>query len=366
MQQIAQRAIYKDAAGNVRVMTEDGNDPLYGEWMQSGPNAPKPVGRGEFMRKMNTMPQYRTATDVSGEGGIRGPEGPKAPGMETKAPQGLPEPQEPTGQFNLLGDVGRKQAQQDYRRVMSGGDKIQPQIAISNQREQEITAKAETARQNGDMLNQATALVLSLPEAGLSAPGASADLRQKWLRFSQDVVNQVPDAVFKAAGVKRSDYIIKPEELGTMAAYEKLMAVRQFATVQNAGERSLGALDTAAKVVPALNLSRDAIINIMAGQYREKQIALDQERYLNDYKNLYSTRGGTEGAYLAQNALRSFRTDMSALKYQREEEAFKKLLKQPGFANVILKGGDFQPEFFDQYAKEKLNSPMLRRWITND
>jgi hypothetical protein len=185
-------------------------------------------------------------------------------------------------------------------------------------------------------------------------------------RMVNEIVNQMPEAFFNDVVKKpRSAFMIDPKELGTAGAYEKILALQQFATAQNAGERSYGALQTAAKVIPSLNLPKEEIVNILAGQFRDKQIALDQERYLNDYKNLYSTRGGTEGAYLAQNARRQFREDMSATRYQQEEEAFKRLLKQPGFANVILRGEKFNPEFFDRYAKEKLNAPMLRRWIEN-
>jgi hypothetical protein len=153
--------------------------------------------------------------------------------------------------------------------------------------------------------------------------------------------------------------------MGTKDAYDKLIALQKFATVQNAGERSFGALQTASTVVPQSNMSREAIINILAGQFRDKQIALDADRYLADYKNLFSTRGGTEGAYLAQSADRLIRQKLNSDFYAQEEEAFKKLLKQPGIANVLFGGGKFNPEFLDRYSAERLNSPMLRRWLEN-
>ena len=362
LQLIAQRAIYKDAAGNIRIMLRDGSDPLYGEWMRD-PNAPEPVGRSEFLRKLQSMPKYANVEDVSP---FNKPEITPSTGVKKPSERGELEATMPTGPFNFIDDATAAKAKDDYYRVMSGGDKMLPQLQQSQLREADIISKAEAARRSGDTLSQLSGLVLSLPETGITAVGPTSPVRMQITRSLNEIVNQMPESFFTNVIKRpRSEFLIDPKELGSAGAAQKIMALQQFATAQNAGERSFGALQTASKVIPSLDLPREEIINIFAGQFRDKQINLDKRRFLEDYKRLYSTRGGSEGAYLAQNAEQEFMRRMNATYYNQEEEAFKRLLKQPGFANTILRGEKFNPEFFDRYAKEKLNSPMLRRWIEN-
>jgi len=362
LQLIAQRAIYKDAAGNIRVMLPDGSDPLLGEWMRD-PNAPAPVGRAEFLRKLQSMPKYANVEDVSP---FNKPEIKPATGAKPSGERGGFEATMPTGPYNFIDDATAAKAKDDYYRVMSGGDKMLPQLQQSQLREADIIAKAEAARRSGDTLSQTAGLILSLPENGISAVGPTAPVRMQLTNLVNEAINQMPESFFTNVIKKpRSEFLINPAELGLAGAAEKINALNQFATAQNAGERSFGALQTAGKVVPSLNLPREAIINILAGQFRDKQINLDKRRFLEDYKGLYSTRGGSEGAYLAQSAEQEFMRRMNSTYYNAEEEAFKRLLKQPGFATTILRGEKFNPEFFDRYAKEKLNAPMLRRWIEN-
>lgn len=362
LQLIAQRAIYKDAAGNIRIMLPDGSDPLYGEWMRD-PNAPAPVGRSEFLRKLQSMPKYANVEDVSP---FKKTEITPATGVKKASERGEFEPSMPTGTFNFIDEATAAKAKDDYYRVMSGGDKMLPQLQQSQLREADIISKAEAARRSGDTLSQLSGLILSLPETGITAVGPTSPVRMQITRGLNEIVNQMPESFFTNVIKRpRSEFLIDPKELGSAGAAQKIMALQQFATAQNAGERSFGALQTASKVIPSLDLPREEIINILAGQFRDKQINLDKRRFLEDYKGLYSTRGGSEGAYLAQNAEQEFMRRMNATYYNQEEEAFKRLLKQPGFANTILRGEKFNPEFFDRYAKEKLNAPMLRRWIEN-
>ena len=362
LQLIAQRAIYKDAAGNIRIMLPDGSDPLYGEWMRD-PNAPAPVGRAEFLRKLQSMPKYANVEDVSP---FNKQEIKPATGAKPSGERGGFEATMPTGPFNFIDDATAAKAKDDYYRVMSGGDKMLPQLQQSQLREADIISKAEASRRSGDTLSQLSGLILSLPENGITAVGPTSPVRMQITRGLNEIVNQMPETFFTNVIKKpRSEFLIDPKELGSAGAAQKIMALQQFATAQNAGERSFGALQTASKVIPSLDLPREEIINILAGQFRDKQINLDKRRFLEDYKGLYSTRGGSEGAYLAQSAEQEFMRRMNATYYNAEEEAFKRLLKQPGFANTILRGEKFNPEFFDRYAKEKLNAPMLRRWIEN-
>ena len=164
-------------------------------------------------------------------------------------------------------------------------------------------------------------------------------------------------------------------------------------TTTNADQNSREALQAAFAGTPGTQMTKAAALDVVTSMYVAKQRALDQQKYLQEWKNQAAQNQDTGGQYLAQNAQAAFRQDHNDNSYQLEKHNLRNLLgpiDQNG--NPIMnkgvplpapaaldkngnpvklfdlatnpslsKYGDKTPQLVEKYAK----SPYLSRYILN-
>jgi hypothetical protein len=277
-----------------------------------------------------------------------GTAGAAAPGAKPAAPAPL-----------FLGDAGRTQAKADKDLMVIDPKASQPQKVESNAVEAAVNQRANDAKVMGNRLNQLSGYILSLPETGWTTSGPTAAVRNAWSGY----INNILDV----ANVPK-EYRISPQDIGSAEAAQKIARSLEFAQSQGADQRSLGALQRAAETVPQLGLSKDGDIKILSGLYQEKQEALDQRRYLTEYKNYLRDTYGPAFAnnYFAQNALKTFADERSGTKLGEEKANIERFLRakrgdQPLFKEFY--GANRKPS---EYIDRLLGQTGLSRYIENN
>ena len=98
---------------------------------------------------------------------------------------------------------------------------------------------------------------------------------------------------------------LNPEDVGSKQAADKISGMLQFAQLNSNDTHSLGALQAAGRVIPSTANSYEGAVDILSGLYLDKQKAIDQNNYINEYKKLATQKGGPVFAnrYLVQDAL---------------------------------------------------------------
>jgi hypothetical protein len=234
-----------------------------------------------------------------------------------------PQPAKPdTNEYQFLGDEGRKQAEKNYQDVFINGDKETraQELGQSQTAYKTLQANAEDARRAGDTLNQITRLVVAAPQEGLMSLGPnSSNVRS--------AIGQLNDLARRAGA---SDLVILPEEVGKQAAQEKLAKMQQFQSTSNAGQHSIAALQTAAQIVATPDLSREAALELIAGNQISKQKELDLQNYVKEYvQHTRNTHPGMPQSYaLVHDAIMQFRKDNDEDKYTRDKEALVDMLSK--------------------------------------
>jgi hypothetical protein len=299
------------------------------------------VARGErvsILGKQEPVSQPGAAT----------PAGATAPGAKPAAQAPL-----------FLGDAGRNQAKADRELLLIDPAASRPQKAESNAVEAAVNQRASDAAAVGNRLNQLSGYILSLPDTGWTASGPTSELRNAWSGYFNDALNvaKVPKQIR-----------ISPEDIGNAEAAKKIASSLTFAQSQGADQRSLGALQRAAETVPQLGLSKEGDIKILSGLYQEKQEALDQRRYLTEYKNYLRDTYGPAFAnnYLAQNALKIFADERSGTRLGEEKASIERFLRakrgdQPLFKEFY--GANRKPS---EYIDRLLGQTGLSRYIENN
>jgi len=260
----------------------------------------------------------------------------------------------------FLGDRGRSKAMEDHQLMLIDKQGSQPLKQTSNQVEANVEQGAREAADMGRRLNQLSSYLLSLPETGWTASGPTAELRNAWSSYYNDLLNiaKIPQDILR----------INPGDIGTIEAARKVAASLEFAQTNRADQRSLGALQRAAATIPQIGQSKDGDIKILAGLYQDKQTILDERRYLNEYKNHIRQQYGPAFAnnYFAQNALDAFRQERTGDMLGEEKAKIERFLRakrgdQPLFKEFY--GANRKPT---EYIDRLLGSAGLSRYIENN
>jgi hypothetical protein len=262
-----------------------------------------------------------------------------------------------------VGDIGSSTAESDYTRLLSlEPAQWQPEKAISTKVEEGITQNASSAHNQGNSLAQLSSSLMAMPDQGMLSGGALNNVKTSIIARANDVIRSIGPSI----GIDPKDYVIgdvsSDDPMALKAAADKLAGVMQFARASGADQNSLGALETASLVVPKTDLSKNQALQVLASLYVDKQHALDQASYLNEYKNnLAASHPGMGNMYLAQNAQNAFRRDHSDIEYGKAKKALLDVLKR---APDIF-SGKVPKEYIDKYGFEKYGIKNLSRFLEN-
>ena len=330
-----------NAAGRDWVSTVDGKPMLLGDYLNI-PEAQRPPLLGSdaaktFVDRAVSAPGINATVAPA-----TAPAAPAAPATAPAAPAIQPAPTAPAIQpaptttqstpFSI-GDRGASQIDQDYSFLTRANSQaLDLPRRQSAQTEQGIIESANASATQGANLNQMTSEILSLPSTGMIQGGPLNGIRQA-------VIERVNDV---ARTSEHPEWQINQNEIASSTAIDKLSALAKFSNTSGAGQHSLAALQAAEKTIPSTAISKAEAVEILAGLYSDKQRALDQARYLQEYKSAVAKKySGTPDAYLAQNAQQAFRQDHPDEMYLQEKEQIKKMLREA----VPVADGKFIPVF---------------------
>jgi muramidase (phage lysozyme) len=325
-QTIAQNSMYKGADGQTYVMTAQG-PMISGLWQQAlaqGKYIPT-VGYDQMVQMIAKIPG---AQPIS-QGNAGQPTDPNAP-RPTQAVPGMPtgnEPATPPNPYTGVGHAGNAAFDSTYQQSFLDQPTFQTKKAVSDQAEVAALAAARAAQGQGAMLNQLSSAILKAEPNSWNAVGQNNEFTRGVTTQWNDIVGRVGGS-FGASPADIEKYKFNPEDVGSQQAADKMSAMLQFAQAHTNDASSLGALQTAARVVPSTANSYEGAVDILAGLYVDKQKAIDQNNYINEYKKLATQKGGPVFAnrYLVQDALNAFAQDHSDNQYGKEKESLKKAL----------------------------------------
>lgn len=284
-----------------------------------------------------------------------------------------PKPAQPdTTQYNFVGDAAKNQLQKDYNDVYKYGDATTKANAYSKSSDaiDKINANADDARRAGDVLNQMTELVLKAPDKGPLSLGPLSSRITTALDYANDIARK--------AGLTDADghvLQILPEEIGQRSAQAKLAAIQQFQSTQGSGQHSLAALNTAQQIVARPDMSKEAALELLAGNQVTKQRDLDIQNYYNEAKDAFRKMYGNQpqANVLAHNLVNSFQFDNNDDRYKAEKQALIDFYRKGTWKNndgtispiTTPKDPDARDQI-DQYYRQKFQGAKnLYRYVKN-
>ena len=283
-----------------------------------------------------------------------------------------------------VGNAGKMQLQKDNDIFNNSAPTVRtPLLADSTAAEKKIYDEANNAHDMGMTLNNLTSRILAEPDTGVASPGVINALKS----HAADTYNNL------MATIGHPEMAVAGQDLNNAAVIDKIHTGLGFLTTTNADQNSREALQAAFAGTPGTQMTKAAALDVVTSMYVAKQRALDQQKYLQEWKNQAAQNQDTGGQYLAQNAQAAFRQDHNDTSYQLEKHNLRNLLgpiDQNGnpimnkgvplpapsasdkngnpvklfdlAANPTLsKYGDKTPQLVEKYAK----SPYLSRYISN-
>ena len=363
-QTIAQNAMFKGADGQTYVMTPQG-PMISGLWQQSlaqGKYIPT-VGYDQMVQMISKIPG---AQPIS-QGNAGQPSDPNAP-RPTQAVPGMTtgnEPAPPPNPYTGVGHAGNTAFDSTYQQSFLDQPTFQTKKAISDQAEVAALAASRAAQAQGGTLNQLASTILKTNPNSWNAIGVNNEYTNNVANYWNDMVSRLGGGMGATADQLKG-WKLKPEDVGSKQAADKISGMLQFAQLNSNDTHSLGALQTAGRVIPSTANSYEGAVDILSGLYLDKQKAIDQNNYINEYKKLATQKGGPVFAnrYLVQDALQAFASDHSDNQYGTEKERLKKIL-----AARTPDGGSLWDKLYssgkpDTTLDEKL--PGMGRYLRNN
>jgi hypothetical protein len=297
-QAMAQKDIYKDAAGLVNVYMPNGTL-KYADWIKAG----RPPTRSQA-QSIGVLGRIGAA---SGNDGTQPPAGPnQIPAIPKIEETATPVIAGPTN----VGNDSLKQIATDAERLYSLPEAQRTaQYTMSQNREAELNAQAESARTiNSDNLYLAKRIMMQ-PDTGFNAQGPLNP-------FRIEVATKLND-ILGAVGLPQWDTNNQDNSI----VIEKLRVAAAAGQVNAVGQRAAESLITMLQSTPGPQISKDAALQIIGRNIVNSQLPLDQLNYLEDWKTKSEEAAGMPGMYLAHNAINKFRTDHPKGQYDKEQNA---------------------------------------------
>jgi hypothetical protein len=329
----AKSASFKDADGNAYLLTPKGRVRLevyYQNPAYWGEPIAQPQMRAAAEKKL-AAPSVEQ--DIYGEGApskekLPGTTGPSDQVKSNVEPQhiaastpkfvsGAPTP------YTLVGNNALQNIEIDKVRAFQSN----PEARALNAQESASQFKVinEEARKASSVAAQFDKLAesaMQLPETGSMSQGAFLDMKSRWA----DYVN----SILKTSNVG-PDYWIAAKDVGTAQGMKKIQNALQL----ELGSKSIDALQTAVGAIPNANMSREGFIEAYAPERVRMQKAMDQARYVEDYRRAYDKKYGISfnGGWSTANALRSFNDDNPQNQYDTDVARMKWLMSKKANEN---------------------------------
>ena len=325
-QTVAQNAFFKGPDGQTYAMTPQG-PMLQGLWTQA-------LAQGKYIPTVAYDQMVQMIAKIPGaqplaQSGAAQPTDPSAP-RSTQAVPGMPtgnEPLPPPNPYTGVGHAGNSTFDSTYQQSFLDQPTFQTKKAISDQAEVAALAASRAAQAQGGTLNQLASTILKTNPNSWNAIGVNNEYTNNVSNYWNDLVSRLGGSMGASADQLRG-WKLNPEDVGSKQAADKISGMLQFAQLNSNDTHSLGALQTAGRVIPSTANSYEGAVDILSGLYADKQKAIDQNNYVNEYKKLAIQKGGPVFAnrYLVQDALQAFAQDHSDNQYGTEKERLKKIL----------------------------------------
>lgn len=263
--------------------------------------------------------------------------------------------------YQFLGNQGKSEAESDVARL-TRAPPTAGEAEASKTAEAGISDNATNAYSQKGTLNQLTSELAKIPKNGVVSSGPLSPWRNAMINRANDLVRTIAPSI----GVDPSQYLISPDEAGDVTAANKLGGFFRLAATKNADQRSLGALEETANMIPSPQISRDQAAKVAAGMYVDAQKPLDEFNYINEYKKyLDQTHPGMSQNYLVQNAREAFRKDHPDTEYGAMKDGMNKLL-----TTTYRDGRSVFPDFYNgklppEYADKLTGVPGISRMFLN-
>lgn len=242
---------------------------------------------------------------------------------------------------SLFSDATIKQANDDYNSMIM---LTEPEIADVQERNataaSAISEAAAGARAQGQLLTQLAREISSIPENSPLSGGYFQNFKSTAINALNDIARTAGNAFGVAPD--KIPQLGSTEDLQADAVKKKLNAVLGFARSHGANQNSLGALEAALAAVPGQQLTRDQAMAVISSLMVDKQHAIDEERYVRDYRNLVGATSNPN-LYRIESARGQYRRDYSEDNYAKSQTVLNDILnsKSPGMPelrNKILSG----------------------------
>jgi hypothetical protein len=363
-QTVAQNAFFKGPDGQTYAMTPQG-PMLQGLWTQA-------LAQGKYIPTVAYDQMVQMISKIPGaqpisQGNAGQPSDPNAP-RPTQAVPGMPtgnEPAPPPNPYTGVGHAGNAAFDSTYQQSFLDQPTFQTKKAISDQAEVAALAASRAAQAQGGTLNQLASMILKTNPNSWNAIGVNNEYTNNVANYWNDMVSRLGGGMGATAD-QLEHWKLDPKDVGSKQAADKISGMLQFAQLNSNDTHSLGALQTAGRVIPSTANSYEGAVDILSGLYLDKQKAIDQNNYINEYKKLATQKGGPVFAnrYLVQDALQAFANDHSDNQYGTEKERLKKIL-----ATRTPDGGSLWDKLYssgkpDTTLDEKL--PGMGRYLRNN
>jgi hypothetical protein len=209
-----------------------------------------------------------------------------------------------------INNAGKSQLQKDADYFEKTPENVRTAaLGASQATENRIAAQAAQAQSMGTTLNTLTSHIMSQPDTGPVAAGVTNEVRSHALNVYNDMVTLF----------NRPDLVVQGDPLANQQVINKIHMGLGFLATSGADQNSQQALQVALAGQPGSQMSKQAALDVISSMYVAKQRALDQQKYLQEWKSQ------SPDFYLAQNAEQAFRNDHGDNYYNQEKHAIRNL-----------------------------------------
>ena len=166
-------------------------------------------------------------------------------------------------------------------------------------------------------LNNLTKQILAEPDSGIASAGTISGIKNAALNGLNSIISSFPGG---------DQHLISSNEMGSAIYAKKISDGMAFALAHGASQNNLQGLETALSAQPGNTMPKPVALNIVSSLYAEKQKAIDEYKYLQEYKEAALSDPNGIGLYSTEHARAAFNQEHSSQQYAAEKHAFRNLL----------------------------------------
>jgi hypothetical protein len=303
---IAKASSYPDpATGASMVLLPNGQRVTRAQWVAMG--SPSTMGELQSGAATNKMFGTPSPAQPTVQRSVAPPNAP-APGGEP-----APAPATPWG----LGAAGRARVATDAATMANFPAQKAALTAQNAALDKQVSDNYANASATTATLNNLTKQILAEPDSGIASAGAISGIKNIALNGFNSIVSSVPGG---------DQYQISPNEMGSATYAKKITDGLAFAQAHGASQNSLQGLATALSAQPGNTIPKPVALNIVSSLYADKQKAIDEYKYLQEYRQAALSDPNGIGLYSTENARAAFNQEHSSQQYAAEKHAFRNLL----------------------------------------